>query len=68
MHRERLGLIDRLIYSRGLNSEILPSGILRSPLGTGTGAYAGLSGHGVDSGTADEFEGVGSISGVLKLR
>jgi hypothetical protein len=33
----------------------------------GTDAYVGLSGHGTDSGTADEFAGVGNISGELKL-
>jgi hypothetical protein len=34
----------------------------------GTGDYTSLSGHGVDVGTASGGQGVGNISGVLKLR
>jgi hypothetical protein len=34
----------------------------------GTGDYTNLSGHGVDIGTAQAGQGVGEISGVLKLR
>jgi hypothetical protein len=33
----------------------------------GTDDYVGLSGHGVNIGTADESGGVGSISGELKI-